>query len=139
MINFKFNEIKTTQAAAFLLKKNNNKMSYMKLIKLLYLADREALSLWERTITGDSFFSMDNGPILSKTLNKINEGKMPRHESYWHKYISAPAHYNINLKKDPGVDELSKREKEVLNKISKKYEKYDKWEMVDICHKELPE
>jgi len=139
MITFKFNEIKTTQAAAFLLKKNNSKMNYMKLIKLLYLADREALSLWERPLTGDSYFSMDNGPVLSKTLDKISAGKKPLFESYWHKYISGPAHYSVILKHDPGVDELSKREKELLLKIFKKYEKYDQWEMVDICHKNLPE
>ena len=98
MIRFKFSEIKATQAAAFLLKANGGKMNYMKLIKLLYLADREALSRWERPITGDSYVSMDNGPVLSKVLDKINSGKNPAGEkSYWHDYISSPENYNIKL------------------------------------------
>lgn len=139
MIEFKFNEAKTTQAAALLLKKNGGKMNYMKLIKLLYLADREALSLWERPLTGDAYFSMNNGPVLSKVLDKINSGKMPHMKSYWHKHISNPESYNVSLKDEPELDELSKREKGLLTNIYEKYRKYNQWKMVEICHKILPE
>lgn len=139
MIRFHYNEIKATQAAAYLLKKNSGILNYMKLIKLLYLSDREALSAWERPITGDSFFSMTHGPVLSKTLDKINSGKNPSEKSYWHEHISTPSNYKVKLKSEPGVDELSKREKDVLDRIFNKYEKYDEWEMVDICHKILSE
>ena len=139
MITFKFNEAKTTQAVALFLKKNDRKMNYMKLIKLLYLADRGALARWERPITGDSYFSMKNGPILSNVLDKISSGKEPSKESYWYKYIDKPCDYNVSLKRDPGKEELSKREIELIDKIYKQYKKYDEWEMVDVCHKILPE
>ena len=141
MIRFQFNEIKATQAAAFLLKANGGKMNYMKLIKLLYLADREALSRWERPITCDTYVSMDNGPVLSKVLDKINSGKNPfGDKSYWHEYISSPENYNIKLlRKKPGYDELSQREIEVLITIYERYKKYNKWQMVNICHEILPE
>jgi uncharacterized phage-associated protein len=141
MIRFLFNEVKTTQAAAFLLKKNGGKMNYMKLIKLLYLADREALSRWERPITGDSYVSMDNGPVLSKVLDKINSGGSPFGvKSYWHEYISSPDNYNIKLlKKKSEYEELSPRERELLISILIRYKKYNKWQMVEICHKILPE
>lgn len=141
MIRFQFNEIKTTQAAALLLRANGGKMNYMKLIKLLYFADREALLRWERPITGDSYVSMDNGPVLSKVLDKINSGKNPVGvKSYWHKYISSPENYNIKLlKQKPGYDELSQREEELLISIYEKYKKYNKWQMVTVCHDILPE
>jgi uncharacterized phage-associated protein len=141
MIRFLFNEAKTTQAAALLLKENGGKMNYMKLIKLLYLADREALSKWERPITGDVYVSMDNGPVLSKVLDKINSGKHPgRIKSYWHEYISNPENYNVKLlKKKPGYDELSPRERDLLLVVYQKYKKYNKWQMVNICHDILPE
>ncbi|MBL0158268.1 MAG: SocA family protein [Bryobacterales bacterium] len=38
----------------------------MKLIKLLYLADREALLQWGRPITTDRWVSMDHGPVVSR-------------------------------------------------------------------------
>jgi len=139
MIEFKFNEAKTTQAAAFFLKKNGGKMNYMKLIKLLYLADRQAISLWERPLTGDAYVSMDNGPVLSKVLDKINYGKVPSIKSYWHKYISKPVSYSVSTMREPECDELSKREINLLEDIFEKYESFDQWEMVDICHQMLPE
>lgn len=139
MITFKFNEIKTTQVAALFLKKNKGKMNYMKLIKLLYLADREALARWERPLTGDSYFSMKKGPILSSVLDIINNGKSICENSYWYKYISEPADYEISLEKEPQSDELSKRELELINEIYDKYKDVNKWDMVDICHKILPE
>ena len=37
----RFNEVKATQAAARLLRNRGGRMKYLKLIKLLYLADRE--------------------------------------------------------------------------------------------------
>ena len=46
-----FNEAKATQAAARLLFLRGGTMSYVKLIKLLYLADREALIRWGRPVT----------------------------------------------------------------------------------------
>ena len=54
-------------------------MSYMKLIKLLYLADREALLRWGRPITFDAYVSMDRGPVLSSVLDLINGGTAPGH------------------------------------------------------------
>lgn len=115
-------------------------MNYMKLIKLLYLADREALSLWARSITGDTYVSMDKGPVLSKTLDKINSGKEPSTESYWHKFITAPSSYNVSVKNIEKLsDNLSPKEKQVLDIIFKKYKDKDQWKMVDICHEKLPE
>jgi uncharacterized phage-associated protein len=66
-----FNEAKATQAAARLLKLRGGSMSYIKLMKLLYLADREALIRWGRPITTDRYVSMDNGPVLSRIYNLI--------------------------------------------------------------------
>ena len=71
-MGLRFNEAKATQAAACLLKLRGGQMSYLKLVKLLYLADREALLRWDRPITTDRYVSMDNGPVLSRVLNLIN-------------------------------------------------------------------
>lgn len=141
MLNFKFNNAKTTEAAALLLKKNGGSMNYMKLIKLLYLIDRETLTRWGRPVTGDYYVSMKHGPVLSNVLDLINCGDDPSHESIWHKYITSPSDYSISLKKGeiPQLSELSKRERKVIDEIFEKYENADQWKMVDICHDLLPE
>ena len=58
-MRMRFNEKKATQAAARFLRLCKGCMNYMKLIKLLYIADREALLRWGRPITTDAYC---NGP-----------------------------------------------------------------------------
>lgn len=136
MITFTFNEMKTIQTVALLLGKSNLKMNYMKLIKLLYLIDREALTQWERPITGDTYVSMRRGPVLSNVLDLINYDNRGAH---WYKYISAPCNYEVELKDNPGQDLLSKREIEIIEETYDRFKDFDQWEMVDICHDILPE
>ncbi len=140
-IKFKFNEKKTTQAASLFLEKSGGKMSYMKLIKLLYLADREALMLWERPLTGDTYFSMKRGPVLSNVLDIISNGDDPENSSYWYKYIRQPKKYNVELKEKelPETDILSQREMDLIDELSEKFKDFDRWDMVKICHDFLPE
>ncbi len=139
-IRFKFNEKKTTQAVTLFLEKNDRKMSYMKLIKLLYLVDRQALRLWERPLTGDIYFSMKHGPVLSNVLDIINNGEDPDDNPYWYKYISTPSeNYEIKLKEIPELDALSKREIELIEELDEKFKDLSQWDMVEICHEMLPE
>ena len=97
MIRFKFNEKKTTQVASLFIEKEGGTINYMKLIKLLYFADREALVSWERPLTGDTYFSMKHGPVLSNVLDIINNAGDPEGNSYWYKYISPPSNYEVGL------------------------------------------
>ena len=53
-----FNEEKATQVAGALLLKAGGDMPYLKLIKLLYFVDREALLRWGRPVTTDRLVSM---------------------------------------------------------------------------------
>src|SRR4051812_27718977 len=93
----RFREDKTTQAAALLLKWAGGRMNYMKLIKLLYLADRTALLRWGRPITFARPISMRHGPVLSEVLDLINEGQLAPETSAWRDTISAPAQYEVSL------------------------------------------
>jgi uncharacterized phage-associated protein len=133
MISFKFNETKTTQIAALFIKKHGGTLNYTKLIKLLYLTDREALSRWERPLTGDSYVSMRNGPVLSQTYELINYPSILGIESYWHKFISKSA-YDVSLENEPDIDQLSTKEMNLINEIYEKYKDKTWGQMIDICH-----
>jgi uncharacterized phage-associated protein len=133
-----FNEVKATQAAARLLKNRGGRMSYMKLIKLLYLADREALGHWGRPITTDKYVFMDRGPVLSHVLDRINEGSAPNDPSFWAEHIKHSGDYCVSLDKNPGDGKLSEAEDKVLDEIFEKFGKMTTWELVDYVHA-LPE
>jgi len=138
-MQMRFNEKKTTQAAAFLLKLAGGSMNYMKLIKLLYLGDRGALLAWGRPISGDEYVSMKLGPVLSEVHDLITEQPAPGKETFWTKYVSVPANYEVALNADPGDDELSRAEARLLDDVFAAYGRYKPFELVELLHKALPE
>ena len=132
----KFREDKITQAAALLLKLRGSSMSHLKLMKLLYLADREALIRWRRPISFDSFVSMPKGPVLSQTLNVIHgEADM---EGPWNKAISSPKDHEVALICDPGLDMLSDAEECLIREIFETHGRKSRWELCELTH-DLPE
>lgn len=136
MIEFKFNEEKTTQAALLFLEKNNKSMNYMKLIKLLYLADRYALIHWERPLTGDNYVSMPLGPVVSQTYDMIKS----KHYPYWSKHITYPSHYEVQIKEGlPELGKLSKAETELIDNLSTEHKNRNQYELKDYCHDECGE
>ncbi len=142
MIRFHFNERKAAHAAATVLRQAGGRLSYMVLIKLLYLADRECLKEIGATITGDRYVSMNHGPVLSQVLDLITEGPRPDAPSPWFQYISAPDSYDVQLANDVSdaeLDELSDYEAALLKDAWDSYGKIPKWDLVDILHRSLPE
>jgi uncharacterized phage-associated protein len=135
--HFEFNQNKATQAASYLLSKSHKKMKYLKLIKLMYLLDRRALEKWNRPISGDRYFSMDHGTVISNILNLIKDNGFDPDKTYWHQFI-ARKRYEVELVQEPEYDELSKREIKLLDELYKKYGHLDEWELRKITH-ELPE
>ena len=133
-----FNERKATEAAARLLKLRGGRMSYMKLIKLLYLADREALFRWGRPISTDRYISMDRGPVLSHVFSLITDEPDPKTESLWSQVISEPERYEVQLNQEIEPEELSDAEVELLDEIFNRYGKMSRWELVEFTHR-LPE
>lgn len=134
----KFDEAKTTQIAGRLLKlRGTGRMHYLKLIKLMYLIDREALLRWGWSVTGDHYVSMKHGLVLSNTLDLITEETFGR--SYWKDFISGPVgHYEVQLLQEPETDELSEAESALIDEVYKRFGYESRWRLRDYTHT-LPE
>lgn len=75
-----FSEKKAAEAAAFLLlraKARHANVTLLKLMKLLYLAERLSYERHGIPIIGDRMVSMDHGPVLSRTLDLIMHSELP--------------------------------------------------------------
>jgi Protein of unknown function (DUF4065) len=136
-----FNETKATQTAARFLHLASGRMNYMVLVKLLYLADREALLRWGRPMTFDTFYTMKLGPVLSNVLNLITEPSLPEEGRVWPQYISAPTQYEVELLKEAGDSELSEAEEELIDEIFAQFKDYISrpFPFADLLHDILPE
>jgi uncharacterized phage-associated protein len=113
-------------------------MSYLKLLKLLYLADRKALIEHGRPITFDRYVSMDHGPVLSQTYNLIVGEESPGEHSYWRDFISEPDRYDVHLVKDAPNGALSAAQERVLDELFAEFGRMSRWDLVHFTHT-LPE
>lgn len=134
MVVLHFNERRATEAAARFLTLRGGRMSYLKLIKLLYLLDREALLRWGRPVTTDRYVSMDNGPVVSRIYNLIREEPAPGTDTIWRHYISVPNNYEVSLIAALETDELSPAEESLIEEVYAKFGALSRWELVDLTH-----
>lgn len=131
-----FDEAKATQAAGLFLKLRGGRMHYIKLIKLLYLADRAALLRWGIPITTDRYASMDHGPVVSRIYNLITDEKP---KPVWSSYVSPPlGEYEVELLSEPQTDRLSRAEETLIREVHDQYGHWNRWRLVGFLHS-LPE
>lgn len=134
-----FSEQKVAQMAAFFLARRGGHMSHMKLIKLLYLADRESMARYDVPMSDDVPCSMRNGPILSATLNLMNGNT--RHDA-WSAWISPIQNNEVRAQRQirdwDELDELSRADLEVLEAVFRAHGHKERWELVEYTHT-LPE
>lgn len=131
MIRFKIDMDKKIQAVSVLLRCEHDRMSYFRMLKLLYIADREALAETGKPIVGSRAVAMPHGPLHSELLD-IVKGQH-RDEPLWSQYIQREG-YQICLKKDPGRLDLSPYEIEKLTEVSERYTGKDDWQIASDTH-----
>jgi uncharacterized phage-associated protein len=127
-----FRPEKAVQAAGVLLRAHSGReMDYMRLLKLLYISDRESLRLTGRPIIGNRPIAMNNGPLHSGVYDLI-KGTHPL-EQLWSAHFEKIG-YSVRLLSDPGVLYLSEKEISILNEVSDRYRNMDTWELVEHTH-----
>jgi uncharacterized phage-associated protein len=139
MTRWRYREDKATQAAARFLKLRGGRMSHLKLIKLLYITEREALTRFGAPLTYDAYVSMPHGPVLSGTLDRINE-RENYEGGYWDTYIAPKKHNEVSLRKRDAVpnDQLSAVEEQLIDEVFQRYGRLTRWQLRDLTH-QLPE
>lgn len=144
MIKNLFNEKKAAQAAAFFLFQAGQPMSVLKLMKLLYLAERRSFERHGSPMIGDRLVSMPHGPVLSVTYNHMS-GELESIEGGWDSWIADRAGHDLELRdraalKDPAdLLELSDADVEVLAEVWGQFGRMNQWELRDWTHDNCPE
>src|SRR6266852_2860195 len=85
-MNFPLHIEKAIQAIGVLFRQDGVKrMNYMRLLKLLYIANREAIKETGRPITGGPAVAMERGPVLEEVYDLIRG--QHREMPLWDKYL----------------------------------------------------
>src|SRR5260370_29287174 len=79
-------------AAGLVLQEAGGRMEYLRLIKLLGLADRESWREVNRPITGDDYVAMKCGPVASRTFDLV---KTEPEEGPWARTIKREGRFTF--------------------------------------------
>lgn len=135
-----FNTRKSAQVAAYFCAKQEGTIPVLKLVKLIYLADRQFMSECGFPITNDKHVSMQHGPVNSITYDLIGGGL---ESDAWSDLISDRGEgHVVSLKRpltDDDDDELSEAEIEAMQTVWDQFGGMTKYGIRDWTHKHCPE
>lgn len=134
--NFPFEVAKAVQSFGVLFSSENDpKVAFYRLLKLLYISDREFLKETGRPIVGGTDVAMKKGPLNSQTYDLI-KGEHPDSNVFL-KYFTKDGKRLLVMRTDPGRDDLSRREVRKLMEVSERYRDLDDDELGDLTHEFL--
>ncbi|MEE3410101.1 MAG: Panacea domain-containing protein [Treponema sp.] len=129
------NTEKLFQTVAFLLRKNDGKMDYYNLIKECYIADRRAIDAVGIPITGDSYVSMNRGPVLKGLYSFIKGANSDiEAQSKWNRSFSVVEHKISLLDKNIADSYLSSYDESVLSEVANQFYGYSYEDMKEYAH-----
>ena len=140
---------KITQTINYLVRKDERSVGIneLKIIKLVWAADRYHLRKYARLVTGDQYFAMPNGPVgsLTKDIAEFSDNVFSNTGPDEFDYISSYINFNKNNNNgilssvnDVDYDELSETDIEALDFAWNKFGQYDWKTLIKITH-EYPE
>jgi len=137
-IHFKFDFQKSTQAINYFVLKNHGEIDKLKVIKLIYFADRYHLRKYGRPTTNDDYYAMDYGPVNSgvKDIIDASEYADKTEKDYASLYLKQSEKVH-NIKSIRGVDEkvLSNSDVDALEFAWSTFGEYDNFQLAEITHK----
>ncbi len=136
IVNFPFEVAKAVQSFGVLFTSENDpKVAFYRLLKLLYISDREFLKETGRPIVGGTDVAMKKGPLNSQTYDLI-KGEHPDSNVFL-KHFTKDGKRLLVMRTDPGRDDLSRREVRKLMEVSERYRDLDDDELGDLTHEFL--
>jgi uncharacterized phage-associated protein len=133
----KFQAMKTLQAMGVVARQHRAHIAgKLRILKLLYIADRESIRDAGWPILGSRMVAMDHGPLHSSVLDLINGEHID--EPLFAMHFEMAGHL-VAMVKDPGVDQLSRAEIEKLQEVSRRYAEISDWELAQRITHGFPE
>ena len=131
--------ITLSQMAAFFADREGGEIDALKLMKLLYLADRESMRRDSRVISNDDMFSLPNGPILRKAAELMQDQADVSEQAVWNRWFSARTPGSSNLKLCSTVSEnklnyFSELDRETLQIVWNEFGHMTGRELSDYTH-----
>jgi hypothetical protein len=130
---FPFDRQKAAESVAEFIRLAGGRINILKLVKLMYLLDRQSIKLRGIPVVGGRYVSMKDGPVTSQVLDSINH-KNGEGEGRWDDLISYRTNHDISAKRQEPHDNLSPFEKNLICEIHTEHLSRDQFQLRDWCH-----
>ena len=124
------------QAAAFFARKEGGRIDYLKLVKLMYLAEREFMDRYLEPLYYDEYVNMEHGPAPSAVINFI-KGRFK--DARWSKYLHVKSDTIVENRSSFPLDHLSEAALGVLGDLWKHHGHRGGFELRDWIHENCDE
>jgi uncharacterized phage-associated protein len=131
-----FDEDRTVNAVLYITSKLTRK-DFHKIFKILFFADREHLLKYGRTITGDNYIAMDDGPVPSNLYDifkSVRGNGFFKDDGHFSKYFSVVEGCLLKENVEPNFNKLSKTDLEELDISLEKYGNMQWKEIRELSH-----
>lgn len=127
-----FESMKAIEASAVVARREGKRLSRMRLLKLLYIAERELAKVAARRLINDKLVALDNGPLHSTVYDMIKG--VSTSSKHWSKYFTNVNARDVQLSKEPELHTLSKLEVETLHRVTDDFSSMDDWAISNYTH-----
>ncbi len=130
---FRFNAEKAVQAACVLLDVEGGRMSYFRLLKLLYIADRQSMKETGFPVTYSHASALRHGPISEEIYDLIKGSRTDAKK--WSAHVRTHG-YQVRVisDADPGRGKLSRYEVRKLRDVAELHEAIGDLDLAEITH-----
>lgn len=136
-IHLPFDYKKATQSLNYFARQNGGSIDKLKVIKLVYFADRYHLRKFGRPIVSGEYFAMEHGPVNSgtKDIADMTDFLGDREKEYASKFLKVLSDKHV-IESSANVDMkvFSESDLEALAFTWKKFGKEDSFGLRDITH-----
>lgn len=127
-----FDHIKSVQMIAYFVRKAGGSAEKLKIIKLVYLAERLSFQRRGKPMNFDSYFSLPHGPVASSALNGMDHGLI---DPVWDALDQAENKRDITIVGDISDDRLSRSDRSILDNIWDEFGKKTASQLRNWTHK----
>jgi uncharacterized phage-associated protein len=131
-----FDHLKSIQTIAWFVRKAGGSAEKLKLIKLIYLADRLSFKRRGKPINFDSYFSLPHGPVASSALNGMDHNL---NDPAWEALALAENRRDVTIIGDVTEDRLSRADQSILEETWKEFGGMTASQIRNWTHKHCPE
>lgn len=133
-----FRSLKAAQLCAWFAVRAGGYIEKLKLIKLIYLSEREHLVAFEDSMLLDELYSLPHGPICSGALNGI-DGVI--HKEIWDNYIARNGNIVVALRNfsRQDLDDLSEVDVDMVEAVWKRFGHMTASQVRNWTHQNCPE